>query len=524
MRTELPPIEVLEELARTRQPTKAPTPAVSVISIRAEKCRRSFKFFVQEFWEDLVPEPLVWGWHMDVFCEEFEKVVRRVVGTLIHLPGGRPPYRKRQPKEYDLVVNVPPGTTKSMIFTVMGPIWCWLLDPTLRFITGSYSGDLSAEHSDMARDLIKCQRFQLYFPDLHIRQDKDVKSNYHNNKRGSRFTTSTGGTVTGMHAHIIIIDDPLNPKKAASDIELRGAGIWMERTLSTRKIDKEVVPTILVMQRLAENDPSGMLLEKMKAGKKKIRHICLPGEIFNPKAAESVQPPELVEKYVDGMLDPVRINKDVLQELEADLGQYGYAGQIQQQPAPPDGGMFKVGKIEKVQRPPDPMIIQQLRYWDKAGTDAKDNPGSAHTAGVKIAYLSTGKYCIMDVVRGQWASEEREAKIKSIAELDGPKVPIWIEQEPGSGGKDSARSTIKNLAGYSIHAETVGGAGDKVRRADPFSVQVNWGNVVMVEGPWNHEFINELGSFPFSKWKDQVDAASAGFNKLALPAKKAGTW
>ena len=163
-----------------------------------------------------------------------------------------------------------------------------------------------------------------------------------------------------------------------------------------------------------------------------------------------------------------------------------------------------------------------VRYWDKAATDVKENPGSAHTAGVKVARLSSGKWCVLDVVRGQWATDEREMRIKQVAQMDGPTVTVWMEQEPGSGGKDSARGTVKNLAGYSVRAEHP--TGDKVHRADPFSVQVNWGNVVLVRAPWNREFLDELANFPFGRWKDQVDAAAGAFNKIALPLKKAGVW
>ena len=510
---------------------KAPVPVYSNFAIHIELCRRSFKFFIKDFWDEIIPEPLVWNWHMDIFCEEVEAIFKRVVGEPVYDCHGKLAHHKRQPKAYDLVVNVPPGTTKSLVFTVFAPVWGWLQDPTLKFITGSYSASLSEEHADLSRDLIKCSRFRAYFPELSIRRDKDVKSNYSNNRKGSRCTTSTGGTVTGKHAHVIIIDDPLNPKQAASDVELQNANNWMERTLSTRKVDKAITPTILVMQRLAERDPSGMMLDKAAAGKKKVRHICLPGEIFDgatihkgDKIIQLVQPPELADWYIDGMLDPLRLSKEILHDLEADLGQYGYAGQITQQPAPPSGGMFKVQKIEVIPMVEDFMIRDVVRYWDKAATAVKENPGSAHTAGVKIALLTNGKYCIMDVVDGQWSTDDREDHIKLVAGMDGPKVPIWVEQEPGSGGKDSARSTIKNLAGYSIHAEPVGSKGNKVFRADPFSVQVNWGNVCMVRAAWNQGYIEQMSNFPFGKLKDQVDASAGGFNKIALPLKKAGVW
>lgn len=482
--------------------------------VYAEKCKRSFAFFVQHFWQEIEPEPLIWNWHLQVFCDELEVVYRRVF--------------ERKPKLYDLVVNVPPGTSKSRIFTIMAPVWGWINDDTLKFINGSYAIDLSLEHADASRDIIKSRRFQLYFPLVQIRQDKDVKGNYHTRRRGSRYATSVGGTVTGMHAHIITIDDPLNPKKAASEKELQAANHWMEQTLSTRKINKEVTPTILVMQRLSELDPAGMLLEKAKKEggvKKAVRHICLPGEIIEGLGA--LHPPELAVHYVDGVMDVRRMNRQVLRELEADLGQYGYAGQILQRPAPPGGGMFKVERLRVIHGLEDKYIERVIRYWDNAGTSAKDSRSAAFTAGVKMAKLKPNNpyaadYCVMDVVRGQWESEEREQVKLITARQDGVRVHIYQEQEPGSSGKDVARATVKHLAGFVVHPEPA--SGDKVRRADPFSVQVNWGNVVMLHGDWNTDYTDELKVFPFGRRKDQVDSSSGAFNKLAHMMKRAGVW
>ena len=93
-------------------------------------------------------------------------------------------------------------------------------------------------------------------------------------------------------------------------------------------------------------------------------------------------------------------------------------------------------------------------------------------------------------------------------------MPIAIEQEPGSGGKESAETTIRNLAGWRVTADRP--TGDKVVRAEPYAAQVQGGNVLLVKGAWNQDFIDEHVSFPVGRAKDQVDAASAAFNLLTL--------
>ena len=313
-----------------------------------------------------------------------------------------------------------------------------------------------------------------------------------------------GGTLTGFHGHIIIVDDPINPQQSVSTKELENVNRWMDQTLPTRKVDKGVTLTIMIMQRLHEDDPTGHMLKKQD---KQVKHICLPGEIRN--YGQYVKPQELKGRYIDDLLDPVRLGWKALGELMTDLGQYGYAGQIEQNPTPPGGGMFKVEHFQIVNTLPSLMQIDgTCRYWDKAATSG----GGAYTTGVKISRIKGKHWLIEDVRRGQWSTEQRERIIRETAEVDGHTVRVLIEQEPGSGGKESAESTIRNLAGWYVMADRP--TGDKVFRADPFSVQVNNGNVMLLAGAWNQLFIEEHRSFPFGIYKDQVDAASAGFNYL----------
>ena len=205
-----------------------------------ELCRRSFYRFVQEFWHIIIPEDPVWNWHIEYLCQEAQIVVERI--------------EQRLPKEYDLIINIPPGTSKSTIWTVMLPVWSWTRDERIRSMTASYSSTLSTDHSVKSRDILRSQKFKDLFPEIQLKQDQDNKTHYKNTKGGERYATSVGGAITGFHAHLIIVDDPLNPKGAASDAERATANSFMDVTLSTRKVDKKLTPTILVMQRLHEED------------------------------------------------------------------------------------------------------------------------------------------------------------------------------------------------------------------------------------------------------------------------------
>jgi len=156
--------------------------------------------------------------------------------------------------------------------------------------------------------------------------------------------------------------------------------------------------------------------------------------------------------------------------------------------------------------PPD---LPAVRYWDKAGT--KGGKG-AESAGVLIAGPWKGQYIIGDVVHGRWSSMERNDVMMQVARRDGREVQVVTEQEPGSGGKESAETTIRMLAGWDVRADRV--TGDKVTRAGPLSAQAEAGNIALVRGEWNDPFLRQAHSFP-DGLKDMVDGATGGFNKLA---------
>lgn len=312
----------------------------------------------------------------------------------------------------------------------------------------------------------------------------------------------------GFHAHFITVDDPIDPQKAVSEIELKSANNFMTQTVPSRKVNKSITATTLVMQRLHQDDPSGHLLDKAKRDDDlNIRHICLPAELN-----DHISPKRLRRKYIDGLLDPLRLDREVLRQQRASLGSYAFAGQYDQHPIPAEGAMFKVDRFKMVgpgNVPPLKEFKRIVRYWDNAGTEGGSG---AFTAGVKVALHKNGNFYILHALRGRWEADEREGWKKKIARMDGYVVIIGQEVEPGSSGKDQGRQTVKNLNGFRVKLDRV--TGPKEHRADNFAQRVNEGLVYLVEGEWNMDFLDEYEFFPNSRYKDQVDAGSGAYNLL----------
>jgi predicted phage terminase large subunit-like protein len=470
--------------------------AYSKVQIEASIYKDSFYDFLRAAWSIIIPEEPVWNWHIKYLCRRMQRIAERVMRGVA--------------KKSDLIINIPPGTTKSTIVSVMFPAWVWTKMPSAKFICGSYAFTLAMELARKSRDIIKSAWYRTHFPHVEIRQDQDSKEFFVNSMGGARRSIGSGGAIIGFHAHFILIDDPIDPQSAVSEAEMREVNRWINETLSQRKVDKLLTVTVLIMQRLHQDDPTADKLNKDPD----VSHICLPGE-----DSELVKPARLRKKYKFGLLDPTRLSKRILKNAKRDLGQYAYAGQYDQNPTPAGGGMFKVDRIE-IGLPPD-KFRRIVRYWDKAIAVSK---GAAFTVGVLMGEDFEGRYWIVDVVRGRWNSSRREKIIKHTAERDyghfGKLVLIGVEIEPGSGGVESAENTVKNLRGFRVSPNRP--SGDKITRADPFSVQVNAGNVFMKKAGWNKELTEELRFFPFSKYKDQVDGSSGAFTLLTKPRLKAG--
>ena len=450
--------------------------------------RPSLHEFVRDAWPIVETDaPFIDNWHIQAICQHLEYATRT--------------------RNYALLINIPPGCMKSLLTCVFWPAWVWGPHgwPAARWLFASYGQDLSTRDSQRCRAILASPWYQERW-DVRLADDANLKTYYRNTAHGWRLATSFGGRGTGEHPDFIVADDPHSADDAESDVERQSQLDWWDGTISTRGRIRGA-RKVVIMQRLHIEDLSAKIIE---AGT--WDHICLPMR-FEP---DRMQPSKIGwtdPRESDGeLLWPAAFPDALVTSIEKELGSRRSAGQLQQRPVPLGGDFFRREWFNQlVGSAPTGSNCKAVRYWDKAGSLDGD-----YTAGVLIVERH-GEYYVVDVVRGKWTMNERERIILATAKLDHqwyPRCQIWIEQEPGSGGADSASYTIKNLAGYSIKADKVGAR--KEIRWEPWAAQLEAGNVHLVEGPWNREFIDEHLVAPNGTHDDQIDAASGAFSKVAL--------
>jgi predicted phage terminase large subunit-like protein len=462
---------------------------VSEDELVASLCRDSFYQFFLEFWETIEAVELVPNWHIEYLCDQLQEVYTIWAA------------KQAQP---DVLINVPPGTSKSTTVTQLFPAWLWLKHPPMRVISSSFASSLAVGHAVKTRDCVSSPKFQRLFPNLiEAKDDQDGKTDYRNTRGGQRYSTSTTGAVTGNHADFIIIDDPLNPQAAASEANRLAAAAHL-KTLSTRKVDKRRTVSIMVMQRVHELDPAGLWLQKGRP----LRHICLPGELTKDAKTEEVGrqvvPPALRSRYVNNLLDPVRLDRQALADLKVDLGSYGYAGQVQQLPAPDEGGLLKKAWFSVISYEAFLALAGRGTHtWlfdaDTAYTDNQKNDPSALLAS---CYL--GQTLYVRLATEMWLElPELKKELMTRLVAHGYTRMSKLHVEPKASGK----SVVQELRAISqlnvVEAPTP--TGSKLERVNGVSPFLEAGRVVLIDGGWNEAFISQCASFPNAAHDDMLD-------------------
>lgn len=539
---------------------------------------QSLRRFLPVAWPVIEPSPFKANWHIDCICEHLEAVSLRQIMRLI--------------------INIPPRHMKSLGVAVVWPAWEWLSNPETRFLFASYAQQLSK------RDSVKCRRLvesmggrredgtlierigyqgvlKLLGHDWTLAGDQNEKLRFENTASGYRLATSVGGTATGEGGDILVIDDPHKADEVDTEtgIQRQNALDWMDGTLSSRLNDPRTGRVVVVMQRLHENDVTGHLLDQ--GG---YHHLCLPaeydpshpfvypdhvdlpgrveqvpvrdenGEILTDEQGEPVTTPDVIAartlpgdpRTEDGeLLWPGHFGPDELAELKRRMGSYRSAGQLQQLPAPPEGGIFKTAwwryfppdwlACDPGEHEDDPHRGWQgphyTRLWISWDTALKEKTANDFNVGQLWGQFGPDRYLLRQV-RGRWSLPDlitEAINLHTWATARWRRLAPAVFVENAANGPELIAALRRKIQGVvPVNADT-----DKVSRAHAITPQIQAGNVYIPGAPvtgrdglikpdptltpaWVQDLVNECAHFPNVTHDDQVDALTQALDPRRL--------
>jgi predicted phage terminase large subunit-like protein len=427
---------------------------------------------------------MLWGWWVQQVSIELQKFCDDLVAG-------------RRPK---LVLQAPPQHGKSI--TAEDFIaWVAGRNPNLKIIYASFSDDLGIRTNLALQRMIQSSPYQLAFANTRVGE-----SGWQCNNeliefvgcQGSFRNVTVNGAVNGMELHLGIIDDPVKGRVEANSQLIRDkTWVWFTDDFRSRFARDSAL--LIIMTRWHVDDLVGRLVDRVPD----VRVLRYPA-IAETRDDFRDCGEALFEEF-----KPL----SMLLERKRELSQASWESLYQQHPVVAGGGILPIEKLRILPAWDRSQILKSARYVDKAATAGGEG---AFTAMILMHMMKNGTFVIEDCTRGRWGALEREQRLKAVATVDSMNIKgpyeIVVEQEPGSGGKESVEATIRNLAGYRVFADRV--TGSKQVRAEPFAVQVQAENVFLVAGHWVRDFLDEAECFPNGKFKDQIDAASGAFVRL----------
>jgi predicted phage terminase large subunit-like protein len=396
-----------------------------------------------------------------------------------------------------LIINMPPRHLKSHCASIAFPAWLLGHHPAAEIVTVSYGQDLADKHARDTRGLMQQDWYQQLFPATRLSPQKHSVNDFMTTAQGSRLATSVGGMLTGRGGDYLILDDPLKPDEAVSETRRRAVNDWFDNTLYSLLNDKAHGVIIIVTQRLHEDDPVGHVLAQEPWEVLSFPAIAEAEETFR---IETIWGRRRYTRRVGDLLHPERESPKTLARLRQTIGEYNFAGQYQQAPAPFGGGMVKQDwfKCYEASQISD-AFDQIIQSWDTANKPTELSDFSVClTVGIKGTMIF-----VLHVLRKRLNYPDLKRAVRAQAEVHRATV-VLIED------KASGTQLIQELVhdGCSI-VKAVAPTGDKVMRLHAQTASIENGFVFLPkEAPWLAEYVHELTTFPRGTHDDQVDATS----------------
>jgi len=395
-----------------------------------------------------------------------------------------------------LIVNLPPRSLKSIAVSV-ALVAYWLGHrPSARIICASYGQDLAEKHSADCRTVMTGDWYRGLFR-TRLSPHKQSMAEFATTAQGFRMATSVGGVVTGRGADVLILDDILKPDEALSESQRKKANEWYSHTLYSRLNSKEEGVIIVVQQRLHEDDLVGYVLPQ-----EDWRVIRFPA-IAEVDETHLIRAPYGTRRHVrraGEALHPERESLSALEKLKRTIGEYNFAGQYQQSPAPLGGGLIKREWFKTFTAAELPnrfdLVVQS---WDTANKASEiANYSVCTTWGRKGKHIY-----LLNVYRKKI---DFPGLVRAAPVLQRQFNANVILVEDAASGTQLAQYLMENDFHW---VKLVKPDGDKLTRLSVQSPTIENGFVyVPKEAHWLDAYMQELTTFPASKHSDQVDSTS----------------
>jgi predicted phage terminase large subunit-like protein len=490
----------MPDLARKRLASFREKTASNELKELRAKLRGSLYEFVRWAWPIVEPAvAFVDAWHIRAICEHLEAVSDGRIRSLI--------------------INIPPGHAKSLLVSVFWPVWHWLERPAFQAWFSSYADDVNQRDAIRRLKLLTDDRFTAMFPTaVELTQKHNAKHFYRNTAGGFHYCSTVGGAGTGMRADAIIIDDPLNALDVPSQVARRRVLYWYDNVMGTRHKDARTGCTVLMMQRLHEEDLTGHLLREFPG---EFEHLCLPAEFDPGRAARTCIGFKDPRKEEGVLLFPEIFSGDVLAKHKRRL-RGDYAGQFQQRPAPAEGSLFRrewfnrrwrlPGETRNIEGVPARVIIPATAAFDEMCMTV-DCAFKRTDESDRVAIQVWGRIgpdkLLLDTA---WARMTFTETVRAILDLRAkwPACRAILIEEAANGAAviDVLKAKLSGV--IAIKPE-----GSKDARAAAVTPEFEAGNVLFpASAPWVVDLIEEFIAFPKASHDDGVDAATYALRRL----------
>lgn len=457
------------------------------LEIEREYCKRSLANFAKRAWHVLEPAtPLKWGWAVDSICEHLEAVSNGEIKRLL--------------------MNVPPGSMKSLLTSVLWNAWEWgpRCMAEKRYLSTAHKQELAVRDTLKCRRLIQSEWYQRLWP-VTLVGDNNQKMRFENDRTGLREAMAFT-SMTGARGDRVILDDPHSVDDANSQAHLE-AGVTTFREALPSRVNNDDSAIVIIMQRLAEKDVSAIALDLG------YEHLCLPMRFEHGRSKWVIGSGD-PRKTEGELMFPDRFSERQVSELETSLGSYAAAGQLQQRPAPRGGGLFKSDWWKYYNA--HSRYQYRLIFADTAQKTGEQNDYSVFQCW---GYPGDGTAYLIDMVRGKWEAPELLATARAFwnkhkADTKSPLRELRIED------KVSGTGLIQTLKRESVPVKGIKRDRDKVTRAMDVAPSAEAGCIYL---PTNAAFLSdllgELESFPNGAHDDQVDPLMDAISEVMAPKR-----